>query len=457
MAKATLLKIRNATGKLWGFHPRMGRWAWIGVVRPAVTYGALVWAEACKNQAIQRQLNKLSRLALITLGFFRRSTPTAGLEVVFHAPPLDLRIKREAILAHARTKHLSPLVQDNPLKPICYGHRAYCESLLREWDLTLNLQDIIEPYDDRDIPFSLAPPDKGERRVCFSPQFEVFSNGSAVAGHAGCGFVIRKDGAQVHERSYPLGSSSDLQAEMYAIWKAGEWFQEVGIKQQKIRFQCYSREACQELHRATVSSNFVRKIRTSLGGLGRSNEVLLQWASSYSNVPGIAQAENLTLLAQSEAFAERDAPSPSWWMIKQQVSSSMRQQWTTRWQQRADCRQTKIWFPEPHKGKTAELLGKSRLEVSSLVQCITGHNFLRKHEALIDSGESLDSCRYCEEDSIPESSFHVVGECRAFNEVRHAIFKRHTLADPPEWTVRKLASFLREASIGPLLGSEEVE
>ena len=130
VAKATLLKIRNATGKLWGFHPRMGRWAWIGVVRPAVTYGALVWAEACKNQAIQRQLNKLSRLALITLGFFRRSTPTAGLEVVFHAPPLDLQIKREAILAHARTKHLSPLVQDNPLKPICYGHRAYCELLL---------------------------------------------------------------------------------------------------------------------------------------------------------------------------------------------------------------------------------------------------------------------------------------------------------------------------------------
>ena len=169
--------------------------------------------------------------------------------------------------------------------------------------------------------------------------------------------------------------------------------------------------------------NFVRKIRTSLGRLGRSNEVLLQWASSYSNVPGIAQAENLTLLAQSEAFAERDAPSPSWWMIKQQVSSSMRQQWTTRWQQRADCRQTKIWFPEPHMGKTAELLGKSRLEVSSLVQCITGHNFLRKHEALIDSGESLDSCRYCEEDSVPESSFHVVGECRAFNEVRHAIFQ----------------------------------
>ena len=458
VAKATLLKLRNATGKLWGLHPRMGRWAWIGVVRPAVTYGALVWAEACKNQAIQRQLNKLSRLALITLGFFRKSTPTAGLEVVLNAPPLDLRVKREAILAHARTKHLFPQVQDNPLKPIRYGHRAYCESLLREWELTLNLQDIIEPYDDRAIPFSLAPPDKGERRVSFSPQFEVFTNGSAAAGHAGCGFVIRKDGSQIHERSYPLGDTSDLQAEMYAVWKAGEWFNEAGINQQKIRFQSYSKEAFKTLHMATISSSFVRKIRLSLGHLGNNNEVLMQWASTTSDVPGIAQAESLAHLARSEEhFIERDAPSPSWWMIKLQVSSGMRQQWTTRWQQRADCRQTKIWFPEPHKGKTAELLGKSRLEVSSLVQCITGHNFLRKHEALIDSGESLDSCRYCEEDSVPESSFHVVGECRAFEEIRHSIFKRPNLADPPEWTVRKLASFLREASIGPLLGSEEVE
>ena len=42
----------------------------------------------------------------MTMGHFRRSTPTAGLEVITHVMLLDLHIKCEAALAHKRHKVL---------------------------------------------------------------------------------------------------------------------------------------------------------------------------------------------------------------------------------------------------------------------------------------------------------------------------------------------------------------
>lgn len=93
-AKYKLLRIRNATGKLWGFPPIMGRWIFHSIIRPAVTYGALVWAKVCRFKGVQDDLNRLNRLALLTLGHFRRSTPTAGLEVLTYTPPLDIYIKK---------------------------------------------------------------------------------------------------------------------------------------------------------------------------------------------------------------------------------------------------------------------------------------------------------------------------------------------------------------------------
>ena len=66
IAKSLLMKIRNATGKLWGLPPKQGRWAYIGVVHPALTYGAIVWAKASTNPHLRRRLSSLNRLALMT-------------------------------------------------------------------------------------------------------------------------------------------------------------------------------------------------------------------------------------------------------------------------------------------------------------------------------------------------------------------------------------------------------
>ena len=43
-AKGALFKFRSAVGQLWGPKPALVRWIYIGIIRPMVSYGALVWA-----------------------------------------------------------------------------------------------------------------------------------------------------------------------------------------------------------------------------------------------------------------------------------------------------------------------------------------------------------------------------------------------------------------------------
>jgi len=124
-AKGHLIKVRGAMGKLWGLPPNLHRWLYTGIVRPSFCYGSLIWSKALDIPRNRDKCTKLNRLALLPLGHFRRSTPTAGLETIVNVMPLDLFTKREALLAWARTERHTKL-------RIREGHRSHYRKLLEE-------------------------------------------------------------------------------------------------------------------------------------------------------------------------------------------------------------------------------------------------------------------------------------------------------------------------------------
>ena len=99
--------------------------------------------------------------------------------------------------------------------------------------------------------------------------------------------------------------------------------------------------------------------------------------------------------------------------------------WQADWEKRADCRQTKLWFPYISKRLSFSLLALGRIELSKMIQLITGHNFLKRHEALVNKSEDAD-CRLCLEDE--ETSFHVIAECPALARQRQQTFGKCFLA-----------------------------
>ena len=91
--KKLLMMVRGAIGRLWGPTPQAMLSAYKTIIVPSLSYGSLVWHKAVENQTNQIKLGKLNRLFISTICSFRKSTPTAGLEIILNLAPLHLRIK----------------------------------------------------------------------------------------------------------------------------------------------------------------------------------------------------------------------------------------------------------------------------------------------------------------------------------------------------------------------------
>ena len=86
------------------------RWAYTGIVRPMITYGAIVWAKAADKY--RTKLTRLQRLAMMSTAHFRRSTPTAGLEVMGNLMPLDIYVKGLAVRTAIRIRDRNKTIWD---------------------------------------------------------------------------------------------------------------------------------------------------------------------------------------------------------------------------------------------------------------------------------------------------------------------------------------------------------
>jgi len=189
-AKAATLKVSNAMGKIWGMPPHHMKWAYTGIIRPALTYGSLVWSKVCELEWVKKALNRLNRLALLTLGHFRRSTPTAGLEVICDLMPLDLHIKSVSALAEWRTRG-TRIIRERYLRTeskFLAGHRQYIKSNMDMIAVDLNDGDAIAPEQHwgRRFIYDASTWDGQPKQA----DITIFTDGSFYQGRAGCGFGV---------------------------------------------------------------------------------------------------------------------------------------------------------------------------------------------------------------------------------------------------------------------------
>ena len=96
----------------------------------------------------------------------------------------------------------------------------------------------------------------------------------------------------------------------------------------------------------------------------------------------------------------------------------------------------------------------SRQNIGKMIQFITGHNNMNRHQALIREGWKSE-CRLCEEDE--ETSWHIAAECPALTAERLECFENRILANPPVWSPNQLIRFVMNQSISELLDYQEQE
>ena len=89
------------------------------------------------------------------------------------------------------------------------------------------------------------------------------------------------------------------------------------------------------------------------------------------------------------------------------------------------CRQSKLFMPRPYPHETNKILLLNREDLGRLARFLTGHNFTRRHQAIVHKLPPEEAlCRFCNEVGIVEDPFHIIKRCPQFSDQRQEIFEK---------------------------------
>ena len=206
---------------------------------------------------------------------------------------------------------------------------------------------------------------------------------------AGFGYQIRVKHTEKNNNSTYLGNIATVfQAEVMAITSVAKDL--VKVRNQNIVIRSDSQSAILAINSNNIHSSIVEECTKSLNRLGEKNKVTLQWIKAHCGHAGNESADQYAKRGSEVAMygPEPFLPVPQSF-IDVKILSKTTQKWDKRWSKAKTCSQTKLWF-ESTTTKFSNFLNKaSRIEVGRLVQFITGHCNLKRHQHLIKKSGSV--------------------------------------------------------------------
>ena len=455
-AKNLLLKIRNTSGKLWGISPRNNMWHYRGIVRPTFCFGSLVWNRATDSAGNRAKLDKFQRYALMSMGNFRKSTPLRGLEVITYTMPLWLHIKQEASMAYLRTQDMSKFIPgflDIVGHPTKTGHRQVVRHFLDDMGYVSQESDrLILPISNWDKKFNIDRDSFEDGTPSVSADIVGFSDGSKdPQNNTGSGIVLYDENMEVfHEDSWYLGRFvSVFQSEVYAIRKLADYLIQKNCKFKNIVIYSDSRSALLALNCCHVQAQSVSDTIISLNLLSRYNDVKLRWVRGHSGHAGNSRADELAKQGAGDIDnLANDMPAVSNSLLRANLKIAITAEWERSWIALESCRQTKHFFPSLNQKFSRDLMRSRKRAYSILVQLVTGHNHMRRHNTIVEySWPDMEfaDCRFCSEDE--ESSFHLLARCPNFAPQRLEYLGDVFLDHPFKVKCKALIGFLPDADI----------
>lgn len=82
-ATYTLWQCRRVYGSRWGLTPTVLMWIYKAIIKPMLSYAAIIWWPRCQLSTVRKALEKVQRLALLGVTAAMKSTP-AALEVLLN-------------------------------------------------------------------------------------------------------------------------------------------------------------------------------------------------------------------------------------------------------------------------------------------------------------------------------------------------------------------------------------
>lgn len=205
---------RRALGKTWGLTPKVMHWIYTAMIRPSLTFACIVWWPRTRLKTVQDKLQRLQRLACLSITSSSRTSPTSALETFLNLPPLSLYIEGEALISAHRLND----VNEWKIGGFQAGHSVIFEkSLLSGPDWTMR-SDRIKPNYSFNAPFHINIPTREKWNtdppsIIAEKGINIYTDGSKMSENSGAGIFSNNLSITV-----PLGKYATVfQAEVLAI------------------------------------------------------------------------------------------------------------------------------------------------------------------------------------------------------------------------------------------------
>lgn len=444
-ATCALWACRRAFGCTWGLQPGILHWMYTAIVRPIITYGAIVWWPRSTKASTRTQLDRVQRLACLGITGAMRTAPTRAIEVLTGLPPLHLVIEHEAMRSAYRLTGLGHWKgEDQP-----HGHVEIWKKATQNCPVLLMLQDSMMPTTSPSQTLRIQIPERSDWEVEKSTicQHGIiwFTDGSKIGDKAGAGVYGKTTRTRL---SFALGSYATVfQAEVYAILACGLENLKRVPKGKTIQICSDSQAALLAIQSSKVRSRLVLECKKTLNDLAIHNRVILTWVPGHSGVLGNEEADRL---AREGSGRYPTGPEPILGVPYSMGVSAMKEflnkEFENSWQEAPGMRQAKAHIRGPSLKLTKDLIGFNRRDLRMVTGLLTGHCHLNRHLQIIGIKDDSE-CRWCLEDE--ETSSHILTECPAIVWARERHFGSCVLnpKDVKDIQPRKLCTFAKEAGI----------
>jgi ribonuclease HI len=287
------------------------------------------------------------------------------------SPPLHLRIIEKALGTFLRLGNLQRSAWTSNY-PTQRGHIRWLRDRLPE----LIDDDEIAPVANLSPPFTVLIDHElkpKEENIC------IYTDGSLMNEQSGAGVYIIDNRNPHLSMSERLPPCKVFQAELRRIQMACKHIRLNDHTRTPIHFHVDSQAALQSLVKGHITSKTVEYSVQLLTELALRREVTLQWVKAHVNIPGNELADEAAKAGGRSVRVTQAEIHNSRTNIKHFIKILRNLEWKREWHTRLDCRQTKLFFPDPNpviwKGIKA-LKNLSPTYLSRIVRFITGHTFM---------------------------------------------------------------------------------
>ena len=440
--KRFLHQVACITRNNWGPKPKLMRWAFIGVVRPMLCYGAMIWGHRAPECIAK--LRRINRMAINTFANFPKSTPTTALEVMLDVMPLHLFCLREGLATKLRLQHITRLNWrgDNKNKTHSTSHLRHWENMLTQLGIDITETDNQKPtWTKRRFKLNRSSFD-GKAKHRTPTQCNIYTDGSRINEQTGCGYSVFTGSNETKSDHFRLPDYATVfQAEIVAVRQAClSLLRDNSSIPRFIKIFIDSQSAILAAGGPDTSSVTVQQTIDSLNQLAsKAISVTLVWIPAHRGHRGNERADELAKMGASTTDADKllRIPMPPA-VVRQTINKAVYGLWTQEWSSQPAANHSRGFYDAPCPNKAKHVYKLSRLELGRFVRIISGHNNLNFFQTKIGLwGDPL--CRFCGEGL--ETITHLLTSCPCFYAERRDILDNLIPSADRRWSVRSLLNF----------------